>query len=240
MKSDFSFYYCKVLSSTNDKAREFAKEGKNKIIVVAEKQEKGRGRFGRKWSSDLGGLYMTILIKEKNLGRAKYLTLIAAVSVAKSIKNLSNLNAEVKWPNDVLINDRKVCGILTETISGNGNYALVGIGANINQKKFNKNISNKATSLKLETNKNYNINKIINIIINNFNSLYDYYNKKNYNKIISIWKKYSHTLGKKIKVKALSTTYVGKAIDIDDNCNLILRLRNGELKKIVEGDIFTA
>jgi len=233
----FKIYSYKILSSTNDKAKYFADKGQNNLIVVAQKQEKGRGRFSREWSSELGGLYMTILLKEDNLENVKYLTFIAAVSVAKAIKKISGLNGRVKWPNDVLIDDKKICGILTETVSGKENYALIGIGVNINQKKFNKIISNKTTSLKLETKKNYNINKTLKIIINNFNSLYKYYKNENYVKIISMWKKHSHTLGKKIKVKTLSGNYIGKAINVDKDCNLILKLKNGKIKKIVEGDI---
>lgn len=233
----FKFYNFGVVSSTNDKAKELAKKGISNLVVVAEKQSKGRGRFGREWSSGLGGLYMTIVLKEKELDKVRYLTLIASVAVARTMENLSNLDVKVKWPNDVLINDKKICGILTETISGKENYAFVGIGANVNQNKFDKKISNKATSLKIEFDKNYNIEKIINEIIKEFNNLYQYYKNKNYKKIISIWKKHSHTLGKKIKVKTLSGVYIGKAVDIDNSCNLILRLKNGKFKKIVEGDI---
>jgi len=234
----FKIYSYKILSSTNDKAKYFADKGQNNLIVVAQKQEKGRGRFNREWSSELGGLYMTILLKEDNLENVKYLTFIAAVSVAKAIKKMSGLNGMVKWPNDVLINDKKICGILTETVSGKENYALIGIGLNINQKNFNKFIAYKTTSLKIKTHKNYNINKIMKIIINNFNAFYKYYKEEKYNQIINIWKKYSYTLGKKIKVKTLSGNYIGKAINVDKDCNLILRLKNGKIKKIVEGDIF--
>ena len=234
----FKFYHFKTLNSTNDKAKEFCKKGKYNLVVTTEKQEKGRGRFGRKWVSELGGLYITLLLKEKNLDNVKYLTLIASVAVAKTINKITKLNALVKWPNDVLINDKKICGILTETVSGKNNYALVGIGLNVNNKKFSKSIVKKTTSLSLETNKNYNLNIILKTIINNFNSLYKYYNKKNYEKIINIWKEYSHTLGRKLKVNTLKKIYIGKAIDIDNNCNLILKLSNGKIKKIVEGDIF--
>jgi BirA family biotin operon repressor/biotin-[acetyl-CoA-carboxylase] ligase len=234
----FKFYNFKILSSTNDKAKELAKKGMSNLVVVTKKQSKGRGRFGREWSSSLGGLYMTLVLKERDLDNARYLTLIASLAVAKSIKKLSKLNALVKWPNDVLIGNKKICGILTETISGKENYALVGIGANINQNKFDKKISNKATSLKIETNENYNMGNLIKLIINNFNSLHRYYTNKNYKKIINIWKKHSHTLGKKVKAKTLSGVYIGNAIDVDNDCNLILRLKNGKIKKIVEGDIF--
>jgi len=235
----FKLYNFKTLSSTNDKAKYFADKDQNNLVVIAERQEKGRGRFGRKWSSGSGGLYMTILLKEENLENIRYLTFIAAVSVAKTIKKISKLNVKVKWPNDVMVNDKKICGILTETLSKKENYALIGIGVNINQKKFNKSLVNKATSLKIETNKNYNVKNISRKILKEFNSLYKYFNIKNYNKIINIWKKYSHTLGNNIKVKTLSSSYIGKAINIDKDCNLILKLNNGKIKKIVEGDIFT-
>ena len=238
MKSDFKFCYFDVLSSTNDKAMEFAKEGKSSLVVVAERQEKGRGRFGREWSSGSGGLYMTIVLREKDLDKAKYLTFIAAVSVAKVICKIADLDAKVKWPNDVLIGHKKICGILTETISGNGNYALVGIGLNANQKKFPKSIMRNSTSLKIESNKNYGIKKLSNLIIEEFNNLYSRYDKRNYGKIIEAWKEYSHTLGKLIKAKTLTGTYTGKAVDVDEECNLILRLNDGTMKKIMEGDIF--
>lgn len=237
---DFKFYNFGTVSSTNDKAKDLVRKGRNNFVVIASKQEKGRGRFGRKWSSAIGGLYMTIVLKEKNLDKVRYLTLIAAVSVAKTIIKSSNLKAQVKWPNDVLLDGKKVCGILTETISGKENYAMVGIGLNVNQKNFLRNIAEKATSLRMETNKNFNIKKISKLIIKEFNNLHNYYKNKNYKKIISVWKNYSHTLGKKVKAKTLSGSYIGEAVDIDDNCNLILKLSNGKKKKIVEGDIFTA
>ena len=234
----FKFYYFKTLDSTNNKAKEFTKKGFYNLVIIADKQTKGRGRFKRRWSSDLGGLYMTIGLKVKDINKVKYLTFITAISVAKTIKKISKLSPKVKWPNDVLVNDKKICGILTETVSGKENYALVGVGLNTNQKKLSNNFIHKATSLSLETNKKFNIKKISKIMIKEFNNLYKYYNIKNYKKIIEVWKANSHTLGKEIKAKTVSGTYVGKAINIDDNCNLILKLKNGKIKKIMEGDVF--
>ncbi len=238
MKPDFKFCYFDVISSTNDEAREFAKEGKTNLVIVAEKQEKGRGRFGRKWSSQAGGLYMTIVLKDMDLDKIKYLTFIAAVSVARAIRRIANLDAKVKWPNDILIGHKKACGILTETISEKENYALVGIGLNVNRKKFPKSIMRNSTSLAIESDKTYDIKKISKLIVKEFNNLYSYYNKRNYGKIIGAWKKYSHTLGKAVKAKTLSGNYTGKAVDVDNDCNLILKLNDGTMKKIMEGDIF--
>lgn len=238
MKPDFKFCYFDALSSTNDRAREFAKEGKSSIVIVAERQEKGRGRFGREWSSGSGGLYMTILLHVKDIDKSGYLTFIAAISVARAVREISGLDAKVKWPNDVLANGKKICGILTETVSGKENSALVGIGLNVNQKKFPRSIGNKATSLKIESNKNYDIKKISKLIIRELSNLYRCYDKGKYGKIIDAWKEYSHTLGKMIKAKTLTGTYTGKAVDVDNDCNLILKLNDGSMKKIIEGDIF--
>ncbi|MBN4048987.1 biotin--[acetyl-CoA-carboxylase] ligase [archaeon AH-315-M20] len=234
----FKFYRFKTLDSTNNKAKEFANKELYNLVVIAEKQTKGKGRFKRKWSSDLGGLYMTIVLRVKNIDKIKYLTFIAAISVARTINKLAKLNSKVKWPNDVLVDEKKICGILTETISGKENYALVGIGVNVNQQKFPKNIINKSISLFLRINKKFNIEKISKLIIKEFNNLYQYYKNENYKKILEIWKKNSHTLGKEVKAKTLSGTFAGKAVGVDKNCNLILRLKNGKIKKIIEGDIF--
>ena len=238
--ASFKFYNYKILDSTNNKAIELAKKKLHDIVVIAERQARGKGRFNRQWYSDIGGLYMTIALKVGDLGKTKYLTFAAAVSVAKAIRKTAKLNALVKWPNDVLTGNKKICGILTETIFGGENYALIGIGANINQKKFPASISNKTTSLAIETNKRYKIKKISKGIMKEFSKLYSQYERNNYNNIIAEWKRYSHTLGRKIKAKTMNKTYTGKAIGVDEDCNLILKLNNGKIQKIIEGDIFIA
>jgi BirA family transcriptional regulator, biotin operon repressor / biotin---[acetyl-CoA-carboxylase] ligase len=235
----FKFYHYKTLTSTNDKAKELLRKGIGKAVIVAHRQTRGRGRFSRQWLSSPGGLYLTILLKEKNLDKAGYLTFISAVCVAKTVIEVSKLDAKVKWPNDVMVNGKKICGILTETISGKESYALVGIGLNVNQEKFPKEIADISTSLKIKANKTYNLNKILKLITKEFDTIYTTdYTKKDYHEIMKLWKKYSDTLGRKIKAKTLSGTFIGKAVGIDKDCNLMLRLGNGKTKKIIEGDIF--
>ncbi len=234
-----NFYNFDNISSTNDKAREFAGKGQYNLVITAKKQGKGRGRFGREWSSGHGGLYMTILLKEESIDKVKYLTFIASMAVAKSILDFCSLKAKVKWPNDVLVNGKKVCGILTETVFGKENYAMVGAGVNVNNENFPVSIKNKATSLKLETGKTYNLEKFSQKVINHFSSLYSYYTNNSYGKIIGLWKKYSHTLGKRVRAETLHGAFVGEAIGVDEDCSLILKLDNGDIKKITEADIFT-
>ena len=232
------FYNFDAVSSTNDKAKEFALEGKYNLAITAKKQLKGRGRFNRSWSSNLGGLYMTLVLKEKDLDKSKYLTLIATISVAKSIKDICSLEAKVKWPNDVLIEDKKACGILTELIHGKGTYELVGIGLNVNNSGFPNSIKNEATSLKIASGRKFDAGKLSKEIIKNFSKLYICYQNKKYGKIIDLWKSYSHTLGKKVMAKTLNGDFIEEAIGVDKDCSLILKLETGELKTIIEADIF--
>ena len=150
MKMHFKIIKFKKINSTSEKAKELAKDGLFDIVVAAEEQTKGKGRFNRKWFSSEGGLYFSVLLKEKNIENAKYLTFIAAVSVVKAIENVAGLKTKIKWPNDIHINKKKLCGILTETFM---DCVVVGVGININQIKFNKQISNIATSLKIQLKK---------------------------------------------------------------------------------------
>ena len=97
----YKTYHFKSLTSTQDKAKEFSKKGLSNIVVIADVQTKGRGRFKRKWHSSKGGLWMSILLKPKSAENMQYLTFIAAISVAKVIKKMTGIDAKIKWPNDV-------------------------------------------------------------------------------------------------------------------------------------------
>jgi len=225
----------KKISSTNEKAKELAKKGLFNVVVVAEEQTKGKGRFDRIWFSSEGGLYFSILLKEKNIEKAKYLTFIAALSVVKSILKIVKLKTKIKWPNDVHIDKKKLCGILTETFR---DYVVVGVGLNVNQTKFNKKISNIATSLKIQLKKPIGKERILNQFLIEFENLYLQYKNKKYEKILDLLKENCDTIGKDIKVRSINKIFYGKVVDVDGGCNLILKLKNGKIKKLIEGDIF--
>jgi BirA family biotin operon repressor/biotin-[acetyl-CoA-carboxylase] ligase len=238
MKVCFKKLNFKKITSTNDKAKELAKRGLFDVVILAEEQTKGKGRFKRKWFSSKGGLYFSILLKQKNTEKVKYLTFIAAISVVKAIKKITGLKTKIKWPNDVYFNKGKLCGILTESVFGKEDYVIVGVGININQSRFNKKISNIATSLKILLKKEINKEKVLNQFLKEFNLLYNQYKNKKYKKILREWKYYYGTIGKDVKVISLNKNFYGKVIDVDNDCNLILRLKNNKIKKIIEGDVF--
>ena len=181
---------------------------------------------------------MSILLKPGNMQNIQYLTFAAAISVVKSIKKISKINTNIKWPNDVHYKGRKLCGILTENVFGKENHAIVGIGLNANQDKFPHDIKDIATSIKIITNKKTNINYLSQNIINEFFNIYkNQYNKNKLTNITKEWKKYCDTMGRKVSVIAKDGTLKGKAIGIDENCSLLLKLDNGKIRKIIEGDV---
>jgi BirA family biotin operon repressor/biotin-[acetyl-CoA-carboxylase] ligase len=230
-------FFFKKIRSTNTKAKDFSKKGINDVVIVSEEQSEARGRFGRKWISGKGGLWLSILFRENNVEKSQYLTFIGAICVVKAIKKITNLETKIKWPNDVHFESRKLCGILTEAILGKGNYIIVGIGLNVNQLKFPKEIKNIATSLRIILKKEFNKEKILKKILKEFELLYHIFKKKKFEKILSEWKELSDTIGKNVKVVSMNKTYYGEVIDVDENCNLVLKLKN-KIKKIREGDVF--
>ena len=234
----YKLYHFNSLTSTQDKAKELAIKGLSDVIVVADIQTKGRGRFKRNWFSQKGGLWMSILLKPENTENLQYLTFAAAVAVAKSIKKTANLSTSIKWPNDVHYKGKKLCGILTEGVFGRKNYAVVGIGVNVNQHKFPDEIKDSAISLKLINKKTINLKKLLKAIAGEFFRLCNnYYNKNKPQKILEIWKKYCDTINKNITVTTRTKKLNGKAIGIDKDGSLLVELHNKKIIKVLEGDV---
>lgn len=226
----FKIHHYKKLNSTNDKAKEFDENN----VIIAETQTKGKGRFNRNWSSGKGGIYMSIVLKP--VDNLAHYTFIAALSVQKAIKKICNFNARIKWPNDIMADNKKLCGILTENFfKGEISKMIIGIGLNVNN-KITSQLKNKTMTLKDIFKRNIDKEKLIKSILVEFKSLYKKYNKKGFKPILTEWKNLSDTLNRNIKVKTLNKTFYGKAIDVDKDCNLILK--NSKIKKIIEGDIF--
>lgn len=157
----------KTISSTSEKAKELAREGVDPwTVVVAEEQVGGYGRKGAAWFSPNGGLYFSVILPKSNIEDLQTLTILAAFICAKTIKENFNLEPFIKLPNDIWVNGRKVCGILTENIVGKDvKVSVMGIGLNTNIDKFPKDLENITTSLKIELDKEVDNKKILEQII---------------------------------------------------------------------------
>ncbi len=222
----FRVYHFNKVGSTNEKAKEFNFGS----VIIADKQIKGKGRFKRRWSSSSGGVYMSIVLEP--VSKPQFYTFIAAISVFKAIKDVLGVKMTIKWPNDLIFEGKKVCGILTKSM---GDKVIVGIGINTNN-TVPESLKAKGISLKKITNGKINNKIIINKILNHFEKYIKLLQNKKYKKIINDWKKNSF-LGSLVRVKSLGKSYSGIAFDVDKDCFLIIKDKNKKIR-IMEGDVF--
>ena len=235
--NNFQVHHFKSLISTQDKAKKLAVKGFDNTVVVSDVQSKARGRFKRKWHSSKDGLWMSILIRPKIMDKLQYITFCAAISAARSIKRTTKLDVKIKWPNDLHYKGKKLCGILTEGSFGKENYAIVGIGLNVNQTDFPIDIKQSATSLKLIKKRDVNIKQLSKQILENFFDLYEkYYCENKFEEILQMWKKYSDTIGKEVIIIRRNDTIKGKAVGVDEDCSLLIRIKSKTVK-VIEGDV---
>ncbi|TET56341.1 MAG: biotin--[acetyl-CoA-carboxylase] ligase [Dehalococcoidia bacterium] len=227
--------YFSEIGSTMDAARELAKKGAGEgTIVIAEAQTHGRGRLGREWLSPKGGIYFTLILRPKiSPVNAPRINLMASLAVAATIRKLFGLDAGLKWPNDVLIEGKKVCGILAEMDAETDvlNFVNLGIGINANTSipRFEKT----ATSLKHAVGKDISRKEFLGALLVEIEHRQASLMEAS---LLEEWRKLSVTLGKDVRIVAPGEVIVGRAIDVDTTGALIIRQRNGSLKKVVAGD----
>jgi BirA family biotin operon repressor/biotin-[acetyl-CoA-carboxylase] ligase len=232
--------YFKETESTNIIAREIAGSVEEGTVVIAESQTGGRGRMGRKWISPEGGIWLSIIIKPKIQPLyASRITLLAGVSVAKTIRSYG-LPARIKWPNDVLINGKKVCGILTEIEAEIDliEFCVVGIGidANVDTESFPEEARDTSTSLKKELGSGINRVEFVQKLLEEFESLYLKFQRDGFSPILEEWRNMSATIGEWVKITTQARTIYGEAIGVDSEGALVLETGEGKLEKIVAGN----
>ena len=223
------------IGSTMLVARELAKKGVEEgTIVIAESQTSGRGRLSREWFSPRGGIYFTIILKpEISLIYAPRMNLMASVAVAKAIRKLYGLKAELKWPNDVLIEGKKVCGILAgmEAEVDAVNFVNLGIGINVNASisQYEK----AATSLRAELGREVSRREFLSTLLTEIAAQKSLLTG---NGLLEEWKLLSATLNREVKIVAPGEEITGWAVDIDTSGALIVRGENGSLRSAIAGD----
>ena len=228
-------HYFRQIGSTMDAARELAKRGaKEGTIVIAEAQTCGRGRLTRQWLSPQGGIYFTIILRPRiSPAYAPRINLMTALALATTIRRLFGLEAELKWPNDVLISGKKVCGILAEMDAEMDvvNFVNVGIGINVNNSvtRFEKT----ATSLKQVLGREISRKEFLSALIAEIEQRQPLLMKP---ALIKEWKELSATLNREVRVVSLGEEIIGQAIDIDSTGALILKDRKGSPKTVLAGD----
>lgn len=239
-------YYFPELKSTNIIAKEKAlhrSEGINEgTVIIAERQSAGKGRLGRKWFSPAGGIWLSIILyPQLSPSYISRITLMTAVVAVKAIKICTQIKSQIKWPNDILINEKKVCGILTEMSAELDiiNWVVVGIGVNVNikQQEFPEDIRERTTSLKEVLGKKVLRVKLVQFFLQEYEKYYESLKRREFSSILKDCKLYSHTLGKKIRVDMGERIITGEAVDINEEGALILKKEDGELAEIISGTI---
>ncbi len=220
--------YFDVTDSTNTQAKSLGEgDAPNGTLVVADKQESGRGRRGRSFESPAGtGIFMTLLLKpEIEPQNASMLTLVAALAVAKGMEHMVELPVQIKWPNDIIVHGKKVCGILTEMSAQMDyvNYIVIGIGINVSNEDFPEEIKDVATSIYLESGKRINRAMLIEKIWEEFEAYYELYEKtQDLSKLVKEYDSYLVNRGQKVRVLDPREPYEGKAMGITDRGELIV------------------
>lgn len=238
-----NYEYIDSLASTNSKARELAMEGAPEgTLVIAEEQNAGRGRINRGWYSPYGkGLWFSLILRPSFLPvEASKCTLMAAVALIKAFRELGLSTAGIKWPNDIMVGPHKLVGILTE-MSGTIeeiSYIVMGIGINISTTadELPEHLQEVATSFAIEG-VHVDRRMALAIILKYLEAQYEKVLHEGFDSTLEEWKEFSITLNQNVQVRAPGESYNGRAIDIDRDGNLLVERANGQVERIMAGDI---
>jgi BirA family biotin operon repressor/biotin-[acetyl-CoA-carboxylase] ligase len=241
--------YCfDYVSSTMDRAASLAQQNAPEgTVVVAESQLKGRGRRGRPWvSPKFRGLYFSVILRPRiPFSSAALLTLLAAVSICEALRNFCGCEAAIKWPNDILLEQKKVGGILTEIKAETGriSFIILGIGLNINAEPHSlvpgavslHEVAGKAR--KDSAGKYLDRGIVLCEVLRSLEENYLMFQKKGSGQILQAWRNYAVTLGQRVKVSSVKGHCEGEALDISPDGGLIVRTDTGLMEKIMAGDV---
>lgn len=246
LKTDFigrHIVYLETVDSTNEEIKRIASKSDEGLVVISEEQTSGKGRLGRVWSSKKGkGVYMSILLKpDIEPQEASQITQIIAAAAVKGLGE-HGVESKIKWPNDIILNQKKIAGILTE-MSGELmqiDYIAVGIGINVNNEReeFPEEIAHKASSIKIEKGEQLDRKEVVASILNNFEKLYgDFLEKGNIGISIEICKRHSVLLGKEVRIISKREEKIRTAVDINEFGELIVEDKAGRRETVFSGEV---
>ena len=234
--------YFRETDSTNTRAKDLAAAGALEgTLVVSESQKKGRGRKGRNWfSPSQEGIYASLILRPNiSPGEAPKITLLTAVAVAETLLSLTRLRPNIKWPNDILVNGKKIAGILTEisTEMDAIDFIVVGLGLNVNTPCFPEEIRDKATSILIEAGRNLPRVRLIREYLKWYEEYYEIFKGIGFEPVMKRWKELTNIIGRRIMVEVIGKRYIGEVQDIDKDGFLILKDNKGKSHRISSGDV---
>ena len=228
--------------STNKMAKDLAaRDALEGTLVISEKQTKGRGRKGRAWfSPPQEGIYISLILRPTiSPVEAPKITMLTGVAVAEALLSLTELEINIKWPNDILVNGKKIGGILTElsTEMDVVNYIVVGLGLNVNTPSFPDDLGAKATSIFIETGKHFPRALITREYLKWYERYYEIFKGTGFGPLIRRWKELTDMIGRQIIVDLIGRQCRGRVLDIDDDGVLIVEDNKGKSHRIFYGDV---
>lgn len=230
--------YYPSLTSTMDAAKKEALWGAEAgTVVLAGEQTAGRGRLQRSWLSPVGGLAFSVILRP-NLSYLPYMVMLASLAVTYGIRSLTGLKPQIKWPNDVLIGEKKVCGILIENDIRKNilKHMVIGIGINVNlQVDQHSEIASIATSLSDQLSRQVPRAEVLRAVLVEMDRLYA--DLPNGERLLNQWKNNLVTIGLQVQVNMGNQIYTGLAESVTDNGSLMIREKDGHLVKIIAGDV---
>lgn len=235
--------YLPVVDSTNTQAKHMGEEGApHGTLVVAEKQQAGKGRRGRVWESPSGrDIYMTLLLRpDLQPAAAPMLTLVMALSLAEALRQETGVDARIKWPNDIVVDGKKLCGILTEMSAEVDyiHYVVIGVGINVNQDVFPEEIRTKATSLFLEKGKEFPRSPLIGAVLERFEVNYALFMESE--DLSSLQKAYNDLLvnaGARVQVLEPKGAYTAVSSGINEKGELLVQKDDGTCEAVFAGEV---
>jgi BirA family biotin operon repressor/biotin-[acetyl-CoA-carboxylase] ligase len=233
--------YFDSVASTMDVAFALGVEGASEgTVVCSESQTKGKGRLGRNWISPKSkGIYMSVILRPQLMpADLTQLTLLSAVALCEAVKKFCDVPAKIKWPNDILVHNKKLAGILTESSAemDRVRFVVIGIGINVNMPLSQ--LPPNSTSIKNETGKKSSRIILMQEILRSLEQWYFTLGKKGFVPVITRWKELSSTLGRRVRLVDPSGDVEGEAVDLDQYGGLIIRGKNGVKVKRMNGDVF--
>lgn len=238
------FHYFITLESTNSRAMELARQGAPEgTLVLADSQTAGRGRLGRRWLSPAGKslLFSVVLRPPLPAQSAAQITLVMSLAMANVLRQKNGLNAEIKWPNDILAAGRKVCGLLVEMEGqlDRLDFLVAGVGLNVNQglEDWPPELKETATSLKQEAGVSLDRAEILRDFLAEAERLYLRLLKGEFSALMREWQALSCMTGRQVRARVAGREILGMAIGLDPDGALQVRLDNGIIQRIVAGDI---
>jgi BirA family biotin operon repressor/biotin-[acetyl-CoA-carboxylase] ligase len=230
-------HYFPELSSTMDTAKDLARKNcPDFTVVIAGRQTEGRGRLSRQWLSDDGGLYFTIVLRpDIPVAISAKVNFLASLTLARVLREMYQVEAAVKWPNDILVGDRKLSGMLSELEAEADRVFFINIGMGINVNNDPTAVEPGAISLKKMVGREVSRIMLLSRFLDEFENRLKSVEFEN---IISEWKQYTVTLQRQVRIVTRREISEGLAVDVDENGALVLELNDGTQKKIVYGDCF--